>query len=84
MFRNIGWGEILIVLAIALVLFGATKLPQMAHSLGKSLTSFKRGLKDTAEDVKDAIKEEAGEDAEAKATIEAKASEETAKSNKEQ
>jgi TatA/E family protein of Tat protein translocase len=59
MFRNIGWPEILLILAIVMVLFGATKLPQMAHSLGKSLTSFKKGLKDTADDVKDALKEEA-------------------------
>lgn len=64
MFRNIGWGEILIVLAIALVVFGAARLPQMAHSLGKSLTSFKKGLRDTADDVKEAIKEEIPEDSE--------------------
>lgn len=64
MFRNIGWGEILIVLAIALVVFGAARLPQMAHSLGKSLTSFKKGLRDTADDVKLAVKEEIPEDSE--------------------
>lgn len=69
MFRNIGWPEILLILAIIMVLFGATKLPQMAHSLGKSLTSFKKGLKDTADDVKDALKEEAAaEDGSASAT----------------
>ena len=65
MFRNIGWGEILIVLAIALVVFGAARLPQMAHSLGKSLTSFKKGLRDTADDVKEAIKEDVTEDTDA-------------------
>jgi sec-independent protein translocase protein TatA len=63
MFGNIGVGEILLVLAIILVLFGAARLPQMAQSLGRSLTSFKKGLRDTAEDVKDAIKEDATADA---------------------
>jgi sec-independent protein translocase protein TatA len=58
MFRNIGWPEILVVLAIILVVFGAAKLPTMAHSLGKSLTSFKKGLRETADDVKEAIREE--------------------------
>ncbi len=58
MFHNIGWGEILVVLAVILVIFGAAKLPQIAHSVGKSLTSFKKGLRETADDVKDAIKED--------------------------
>jgi sec-independent protein translocase protein TatA len=63
MFHNIGVGEILLVLAIVLVLFGSARLPHMAQSLGRSLTSFKKGLKDTAEDVKDAIKEDPDPDA---------------------
>jgi sec-independent protein translocase protein TatA len=65
MFHNIGVWEILLVLAIVLVLFGAARLPQMAQSLGRSLTSFKKGLRETADDVKDAIKEDATADADA-------------------
>lgn len=65
MFRGIGIWEVLIVLAIILVLFGAAKLPQMAHSLGRALTSFKKGLRDTADDVKEAIKEDASDTEEA-------------------
>ena len=39
------WGpwQILLVLAIILVLFGGKKLPELAHSLGKSLGEFKTG-----------------------------------------
>lgn len=39
------WGpwQILLVLAIILVLFGGKKLPELAHSLGKSLGEFKKG-----------------------------------------
>ena len=41
------WGpwQILLVLAIILVLFGGKKLPELAHSLGKSLGEFKKGRK---------------------------------------
>jgi sec-independent protein translocase protein TatA len=48
------WGpwQILLVLAIILLLFGGKKLPELAHSLGKSLGEFKKGKeegdKDTA------------------------------------
>ena len=39
------WGpwQLLIVLAIILILFGGKKLPDLAHSLGKSLGEFKKG-----------------------------------------
>ena len=39
-----GPGELLIVLAIVLVLFGSKKLPELARGIGKSVTSFKSGL----------------------------------------
>lgn len=39
------WGpwQILLVLVIVLILFGGKKLPELAHSLGKSLGEFKKG-----------------------------------------
>lgn len=39
------WGpwQILLLLAIILLLFGGKKLPELAHSLGKSLGEFKKG-----------------------------------------
>ncbi|MDE0318096.1 MAG: twin-arginine translocase TatA/TatE family subunit [Candidatus Poribacteria bacterium] len=36
--------ELLILLAIVLLLFGAKKLPELARGLGKSVTNFKSGL----------------------------------------
>ncbi|MFT5285563.1 MAG: sec-independent protein translocase protein TatA [Planctomycetota bacterium] len=42
----IGGPEVWIVLGILVVLFGARKLPELARSMGSSVTQFKRGLKD--------------------------------------
>lgn len=40
---NIGWPEILLILLVVLLLFGAKRLPDLARSLGKSLHEFKKG-----------------------------------------
>lgn len=37
--------ELIIVLAVILLLFGSTKLPKLARSLGASVTEFKKGVK---------------------------------------
>ena len=42
--------EWLIVLGIIVLLFGAKKLPELARSLGKSSSEFKRGMKEGAVD----------------------------------
>lgn len=41
--KGFGFPEILIILVIILLLFGATKLPQLANSLGRSIKEFKNG-----------------------------------------
>jgi len=47
---SIGFGQILIILVIVLVLFGAGKLPSVMGDLGKGLHNFKEGLKGEADD----------------------------------
>ncbi|MEO0185719.1 MAG: twin-arginine translocase TatA/TatE family subunit [candidate division WOR-3 bacterium] len=49
---NLGWQEILLILLIVLLLFGARKIPDLARSLGKGVKEFKKGLHDieTSED----------------------------------
>ena len=39
-----GW-ELIVVLLVVLLLFGSTKLPKLARSLGSSVTEFKKGVK---------------------------------------
>ena len=42
MFGSIGMPELIIILTIALIIFGPRKLPELGRSLGKSLGEFKR------------------------------------------
>ena len=41
---RLGFGEILVVLALALLFFGPSKLPALGSSLGEAIRGFKRGL----------------------------------------
>ena len=53
MFGSIGMPEMMIILVIALIIFGPRKLPELGRSLGKSLAEFKRAsneLKNTLEE----------------------------------
>ena len=43
---NIGWMEILIILLVVIVLFGAAKLPELARSMGRSMRIFKSEMKE--------------------------------------
>ena len=57
MFRDIGWPELLIVLVIVMLIFGAGKLPSIARDLGRSINEFKKASKGDQNDVeKDAQK----------------------------
>ncbi len=53
---NLGPTELIIVLVIVLLLFGSTRLPKLARSLGEASKEFKKGV-DEAKDAKDAAKE---------------------------
>jgi sec-independent protein translocase protein TatA len=47
---NLGPGEIAAILVLALILFGAKRLPELARSLGEGIREFKRSLSDVGAD----------------------------------
>ncbi|MFG0255194.1 MAG: twin-arginine translocase TatA/TatE family subunit [Rhodopirellula sp. JB053] len=51
-----GAPELLIVLFLALLLFGGAKLPTLMRNLGKSANEFKRGMAETADDTDESEK----------------------------
>jgi sec-independent protein translocase protein TatA len=48
---NMGFWEILIIMVLVLLLFGAKRLPEMGASIGKGIRSFKKGLTDVEREV---------------------------------
>ena len=49
-FQSVGPAELLIVLAVLLLVFGASRIPKLARSLGKSAKEFKKGLNEDSDD----------------------------------
>lgn len=51
---DIGFPELLVILLVALLLFGAKRVPEVAKAIGQSVNAFKNGLKDASRDVEEA------------------------------
>jgi sec-independent protein translocase protein TatA len=49
---NLGPTELIIILVIVLVLFGSTRLPKLARSLGEASKEFKKGVNERDEEAK--------------------------------
>jgi sec-independent protein translocase protein TatA len=47
---GLGIGELLLILAVIVLLFGATKLPQLGQGLGEGLRSFRKAFRETQSD----------------------------------
>lgn len=47
---DLGPAELIIILVIVMLLFGAKRLPDLAHGIGRASREFRRGLHDTTDD----------------------------------
>jgi sec-independent protein translocase protein TatA len=50
-FLNLKPLEIILILVVVLLLFGAKRLPEMARGIGQSVREFRKGIKDMKEDI---------------------------------
>ncbi len=52
---RIGFWEIVVIIGVFVVLFGAKKIPEIASALGKALKEFKKAGKDVEDDIKKSL-----------------------------
>lgn len=57
---SLGFTEILLVLGIALLFFGPSRLPGLGKSLGEAIRGFKKGMSDITDDQEPTTKEKLG------------------------
>ena len=51
MFGNLGFPELLIIMVVILLLFGAKRIPEIAGSMGKGIKEFKKNINDATREV---------------------------------
>ena len=56
MFGNIGGPELILILLVILIFFGAKKLPDLAKGLGQGIREFRKAAKDVQEEVGKEVK----------------------------
>ena len=56
MLGSIGPSELIIIMFVILLLFGAKRLPELARSVGKSLAEFKQAVNSATDDIKQEIR----------------------------
>ena len=55
MFGGIGVQELLLIFLVVLLLFGAKRIPDIAHGLGKGIRDFRRAMNETKDEINRAI-----------------------------
>lgn len=57
LFGSLGFWEILLIVLVFLLLFGGKKIPELMHGLGKGVKSFKQGMNEVENELKDVKKD---------------------------
>ncbi len=57
-FANVGPTQLILILVIILLLFGAKRLPELAKGLGKSLNEFKKATREVEDSFRDSMKDD--------------------------
>ena len=55
---NLGFGEIILILLLALIIFGPKRLPEMGRTIGRSLKEFRRATSDLRQELEVDLEEE--------------------------
>jgi len=53
---NLGATEIILIVAVILIFFGAKKIPELAQGLGKGLREFRKATREVEEDINSEVK----------------------------
>jgi sec-independent protein translocase protein TatA len=70
MFGSLGMPELIIIMVIALIIFGPRKLPELGRSLGKSINEFKKASNELRSTLEDEIRVEEQKEQRAKVAAE--------------
>jgi sec-independent protein translocase protein TatA len=54
---SIGFPELIVILVLALIIFGPGKLPQVGKALGRGINEFKKATKDVQKEINEAVNE---------------------------
>lgn len=55
---GLGTQELIIVMAIVIIIFGANKIPKLGFGLGKGISNFKKGINDNSDDEFQTLKQQ--------------------------
>ena len=61
MFGNLGFTELMVILVIVLVLFGAKRVPEIGASIGKGIKEFKKNINDVDREIREPARDSSRE-----------------------
>ena len=57
LFGSLGLWEVILIVLVIVLLFGGKKIPELMHGVGKGVKSFKKGMQEVEDEIKDVAKE---------------------------